>query len=73
MTNHAVVLRVTPCLRIDCKFWFGDDGWYASSENPSINVCSGTFEQAKSDIEFALAKHMESLLERPAVAGLRAA
>jgi len=73
VTNHAVVLRVTPCLRIECKFWLGDDGWNASSEHPSISVRSGTFEQAKSDIEVALGKHMESLLERQAVAALRAA
>ena len=54
MANHAVMLRVTPCLRIECKFWLADDGWNGSSEKPSINVQSGSFEQAKSDMEIAL-------------------
>ena len=64
MTNHAVSLKVTPCLRIECKFWLGDDGWKGSSEHPSITVQAGSFEQAKADMEFALGKHLESLLER---------
>jgi hypothetical protein len=38
MTNHAVTLRVTPCLRVECKFWLGDDGWNGSTEYPSITV-----------------------------------
>jgi hypothetical protein len=38
MTNHAVTLSVTLCLRIECKFWLGDDGWNGSSEQPSITV-----------------------------------
>jgi predicted RNase H-like HicB family nuclease len=64
MTNHAVSLKVTPCLRIECKFWLGDDGWNGSSEHPSISVQAGSFEQAKADMESALGKHIESLLER---------
>ena len=32
MPNHAVMLKITPCLRIECKFWLGDDGWNGSSE-----------------------------------------
>jgi hypothetical protein len=63
MTNHAVSLSVTPCLRMECKFWFGDDGWNASSEHPAISIQAGSFEQAKADMEFALGKHIESLLE----------
>ncbi len=62
MTNHAVTLRVTPCLRIECKFWLGDDGWNGSSEQPSITVRAGSFVQAKSDMEFALGQHIEVLL-----------
>ncbi len=62
MANHAVMLGVTPCLRIECKFWLGNDGWNASSEQPSITVQAGSFEQAKSDMEIALGKHIESLL-----------
>jgi hypothetical protein len=63
MTTHAVSLGVRPCLRIECKFWLGDDGWNGSSEHPSINVQAGSFEQAKSEMEFALGKYIESLLE----------
>ena len=62
MKTHAVTLGVKPCLRIECKFWLGDDGWNGSSEHPPIAVQAGTFEQAKSDMETALGKHIESLL-----------
>lgn len=34
MGIHAVTLRVIPCLRIECKFWLGEDGWHGSSERP---------------------------------------
>jgi predicted RNase H-like HicB family nuclease len=64
MTSHAVALRVTPCLRIECKFWLGDDGWNGSSEHPAVSVQASSFEQAKADMESALGKHIESLLER---------
>lgn len=63
MTNHAVMLGVKPCLRIDCKFWLGDDGWNGSTELPPITVQANSFEQAKSDMEIALGKHIESLLQ----------
>jgi hypothetical protein len=62
MTTHAVALKVTPCLRIECKFWLGDDGWSGSSEQPSVAVQAASFEQAKCDMELALAQHLESLL-----------
>ena len=64
MTARTVALRVTPCLGIECKFWLGDDGWNTSCEHPSISVEAGSFEQAKTEMEFALGKHIESLLER---------
>lgn len=64
MANHAVSLRVTPCLCIECKFWLEDDGWNGSSEYPAISIQSGSFEQAKADMEFALGKYIEALLER---------
>ena len=68
MTNHAVSLKVTPCLRIECKFWLGDDGWNGSTEHPSITVQGASFEQAKSAIELALGQHIEKLVNesRPA-------
>ena len=64
MTTHAVALRVTPLLGIECKFWLGDDGWNGSSEHPHISVQSGSFEQAKADLEFALGKYIQSLLDK---------
>jgi len=71
MTNHAVTLSVTPCLRIECKFWLGDDGWNGSTEHPSITVHAASFEQAKSYMELALGKHIEAVLNesRPANKG----
>ena len=62
MTSHAVTLPVTPCVRIECKFWLGDDGWNGTAEHPSITVQAGSFEQAKSDMELALGNHIMSLL-----------
>jgi predicted RNase H-like HicB family nuclease len=51
-------------LRIECKFWLGDDGWNGSSEYPAISVQASSFEHAKADMELALGKHIEVLLER---------
>jgi len=62
MGNHAVTLRVTPLLRIECKFWLTDDGWNSSCAQPSIAVQAGSFEHAKSEMEIALGKHVEGLL-----------
>jgi predicted RNase H-like HicB family nuclease len=64
MTNYAGILMVTPCLRIECKFWLGDDGWNGSSDHPAISVQASSFEQAKADLEIALGKHIEVLLQR---------
>jgi predicted RNase H-like HicB family nuclease len=66
--KYAVTLGVKPCLRIECKLWLGDDGWNGSSEEPPISVQSSTFEQAKSDMEMALGKHIESLLHESRLA-----
>ncbi len=65
MGNHAVTLKVTPSLRIECKFWLTDDGWNGSCEQPSITVQAGGFEHAKSEMELALGKYVESLLREP--------
>jgi predicted RNase H-like HicB family nuclease len=65
MGNHAVTLKVTPSLRIECKFWLTDDGWNGSCEQPSITVQAGSFEHAKSEMELALGKYVESLLQEP--------
>jgi predicted RNase H-like HicB family nuclease len=62
MGNHAVTLKVTPFLRIECKFWLTDDGWSGSCEQPPITVQAGSFEHVKSEMEIALGKYVESLL-----------
>ena len=62
MANHSVKLRVTPFLRIECKFSLTDDGWKGNCEQPSITVQAGSFEHAKSEMEMALGKYVESLL-----------
>ena len=59
MGNHAVTLKVTPSLRIECKFWLTDDGWNGSCEQPSITVQAGSFEHAKSEMEMALGKYLK--------------
>jgi hypothetical protein len=62
MINHSVSLKVTPCLRIDCKFWLADDGWNGTSVALPVVVQAGSFEQVKSDMELALGKHIEKRL-----------
>jgi predicted RNase H-like HicB family nuclease len=64
MTNYAATLKVTPCLRIECKFWLEDDRWNGICEYPSITVQASSFEQAKGEMEFALGNCIESLVER---------
>ena len=62
MQTHAVSLRVTPFLRLECKFWLTDDGWNGSCEQPAITVQAGSFEHAKSEMEIALGKYIETIL-----------
>jgi hypothetical protein len=74
MPNHAVALRVTPCLNIECKFWLDDEGWNGSAEELAICVRADSFAQAKADMELALGKHLELLLrERRAGSQVRVA
>ncbi len=63
MAIHGVALKVTPYLRIECKFWLGEDGWQGSCEQPAITVHADSFEQVKSEMEYELGKHIELLLE----------
>ena len=58
----GVTLGVKPCLRVECKFWLGDNGWNCMSEQPAVAVQAATFEQAKSDMELALGRYIEALL-----------
>jgi hypothetical protein len=64
MTHHAVSLKVTPCLRMECKFWLEDDRWNDTSDSPSLAVHASSFEQAKADIEYAVGKVHEQLLRK---------
>ena len=73
MKINAVTLGVKPSLRVECKFWLGDDGWNASSEQPPITVQSSSFEEAKSAMEIALGNHIESLLHEESLRKGRAA
>ena len=56
------MLKVTPLVRIECKFWLTDDGWNGNCEQPSITVQAGSFEHAKSEMETALGKYVETLM-----------
>ena len=68
MQPHSVKFGVTPCMRIECKFWIEDDGWNATIESLGLTVHAPSFEAAKNDMELRLGKHIESLLgERIAV------
>jgi hypothetical protein len=64
MNPHSVKLPVTPCLRLECKFWLGDDGWNAMVESLGLSVNAPSFEAAKHDIELVLGKHIETLLDQ---------
>ena len=69
MPSHSVKLGVTPCLRLECKFWLEDEGWNATIESLGITVHAHSFETAKNDVELALGKHIESLLREHGAVG----
>jgi hypothetical protein len=60
--THAVSVKITPSLRIECTFWLADDGWNSASDLIPISIHASSFEEAKSDMELALGKHIEKLL-----------
>jgi hypothetical protein len=62
MAMHGVTLKVSPGLRIECRFWLGEDGWQGSCEQPPITVHADSFERAKSEMEYELGRHIELLL-----------
>ena len=64
MTTHAVSLKVTPCIRIECKFWLADDGWNGTCDDIPVAVQAASFEQAKADMELALGKRIEALVHQ---------
>ncbi len=62
MHPHSVKLAVTPCVRLECRFWLEDDGWTATNESLGLTVHAPSFEAAKNDMELTLGKHVELLL-----------
>jgi hypothetical protein len=70
---HSVKLGVTPCLRLECKFWLEDDGWHATVESLGVIVHAPRFETAKNDMELALGRHIEVLLHERRTARSHAA
>jgi hypothetical protein len=62
MQAHSVKLGVTPCLRLECKSWLGNDGWNGIIECLGLTVHAPDFQTAKSEMELALGKHIEVLL-----------
>lgn len=62
MQPYSVKLGITPCLRLECKFWLGDDGWNGIEESLGLTIHDSDFQTAKSDMEIALGKHIEALL-----------
>ena len=70
MAIHGVTLKVTPCLRIECTFLIGEDGWQGICEKPAISIHADSFEQAKLDMERELGKHIELLLRQSQQTGV---
>jgi len=60
-----VTLRVTPFLRIECKFWLTDDGWNGSCAQPSINFKAGSFEHANSKWKWRWGSILSPLYAKP--------
>jgi hypothetical protein len=44
MEPHSVKFGVTPCMRLECKFWLEDDGWNATLESLGLTVHAPSFE-----------------------------
>jgi len=62
MTSHAVSLQVTAPITVECKFWAEDDGWSGVAETWGLTVRGSSFEEAKKNMELALARRIETLL-----------
>ncbi|MBV9088130.1 MAG: hypothetical protein JO187_06350 [Acidobacteria bacterium] len=69
MAPHAVALRITPSVSVECQFWFQDGVWNGTVEAFSITVRGCSFEQAKSEMASALGKHIETMLRGTAATG----
>jgi predicted RNase H-like HicB family nuclease len=64
MTPHGVSLRVTAPISVECRFWAEDDGWSGIADDLGIRVRASSFEEAKKNMEAALADRIVALLRR---------
>jgi predicted RNase H-like HicB family nuclease len=62
MTSHAVTLRVTAPVSVECRFWPEDDGWSGAVDACGICVRGSSFEEAKQNMQSALASRIEAVL-----------
>jgi len=60
--NPLVVVKalIAPYIRIECKFWQGDDGWNA--EALGLMIHAPDLQLAKNYMEAALGRRIEELL-----------
>ena len=73
MTSHAVSLQVTAPITVECKFWAEDDGWSGVAEELGMRVRGISFEEAKKNMEAALADRIVSLLRQTGEASPKSA
>jgi hypothetical protein len=66
MPPNVFKLRVTAPVTVECEFWVENDVWIGTTAQLAITVQAGSFENAKSKMEAALAEHLDSLLRRKA-------
>ena len=69
MAPHAVRLRVLAPVAIDCKFWVESDGWVGTADQLGIRTRGFSFEDAKRNMEAALAQCIRSMLDQEGGAG----
>jgi hypothetical protein len=72
MPPHAVTLRVVAPVGIECKFWAENDGWIGTADQLGNRTRGFGFEDAKHNMEAALAEHIRSMLDQKAEAVRRA-
>jgi hypothetical protein len=58
-------VSVAPYIRLECKFWQDNNGWYATFEPLGLMVHGADFQLAKNYMEGALGRQIEELLSIP--------
>jgi len=64
MGRDPVVAPVVAPVTIECEFWPESDGWAGSNPQLELAVRGNNFEEAKRNMEAALADKILSLLGR---------